>query len=195
MNKWFTLIPMLLLISACTNNQDMPVLNDVTTTIQEETSIAENAGKEKLFELKSYNWEEKIMIGWGGQEFTAVYSEHPYVPLGLYVPEQMETYEFEDGRGWGYSKEGESEAKSFISTLDYGYINLNELTLENEELIKYDEYIGSEDLDARVEDFFLVEHAGQKYVVRFSYFKDEKEKAIPMFLAAAKTLRIAGVPQ
>lgn len=59
---------------------------------------------ESLFELKEYDGVPEIRLEWGDQQSPAQFHRAPLLPLGLYLPDQMEVYEFEDGNRWGYDR-------------------------------------------------------------------------------------------
>ncbi|WHX49421.1 hypothetical protein QNH46_01650 [Paenibacillus woosongensis] len=139
---------------------------------------------ENLFELKEYNGVPEMRLEWGDQQSPAQFHRDPLLPLGLYLPDQMEVYEFEDGNRWGYDG-----GKHYISILEYDEIYLSDLTLQNKELGKYKEYAGSK-LEGNVAmDGFVVEKDHKKYFVELIYFTNEQVNALPMFVEVARHIR------
>lgn len=153
----------------------------------EQPSPSENspaAQAESLFELQSYDGTAEITLEWGGQQSLARFNKDPLMPFGLYVPEQMEVYEFEDGNRWGYDGD-----KHYISINKYDEIFLPDLTLQNEQLQKYEEYAGSKQEGTVITDSFVMEKDNKKYFVDFVYFETEQDKALPMFVEVARSIR------
>lgn len=141
-------------------------------------------GTEKLFDLQEYDGSQEITLEWGGQQTLARFNKDPFMPFGLYVPEQMEVYEFEDGNRWGYDGD-----KHYISINKYDEIFLPDLTLQNKELQKYEEYVGSKQEGTVNTDSFVMEKDDKKYFVNFVYFDTEQAKALPMFQEVARNIR------
>ncbi|GAA0135136.1 hypothetical protein YSY43_19760 [Paenibacillus sp. YSY-4.3] len=139
---------------------------------------------ESLFELTEYDGVPEITLEWGDRQSPAKFHKAPLLPLGLYLPDQMEVYEFEDGNKWGYDG-----GKHFISINDYDEIYLMDLTLQNKELGKYKEYVGSKLEGTVAMDGFIVEKDQKKYFVELIYFTNEQANALPMFVEVARHIR------
>lgn len=144
----------------------------------------EDVGTGKLFDLQEYDGSQEITLEWGGQQTLARFDKDPFMPFGLYVPEQMEVYEFEDGNRWGYDDD-----KHHISINKYDEIFLPDLTIQNKELQKYEEYVGSKQEGTVNTDSFVMEKDDKKYFVNFVYFDTEQDKALPMFQEVARNIR------
>ncbi|WP_154665766.1 hypothetical protein [Paenibacillus pinihumi] len=188
-------------LSACQKNNmgTIPELNktpesqviDQSNDEQEKNDdTKEETSKESLIDLKEYDGTKEITLQWKNQKSSANFAQAPLLPFGLYIPNQMEIYKFDDGDKWGYDNN-----KQHISLLEYDDIYFTDLNLQNNELQKYEEYVGSKkhdgpsQIEILFEDYFVLEKDNKKYVLSLYYFESEKETALPMFLEVLKHIR------
>lgn len=141
-------------------------------------------GTENLFDFKEYDGTKEITLEWGGQQSSAQFMKAPILPLGLYIPDKMEIYEFEDGNRWGYDQD-----KNSISILEFSDTYLTDLNIQKKELQKFKEYVGSHQEGVLITDAFVVEKEKHQYYVELRYFEDEQDQALPMFLEVVRHIR------
>jgi len=162
----------------------------------EEKPAVEEAKSEALFaDIPAYDGNPEMKLTIGGQETTARFeSMVPFEPFGLYVPTVLERYDYEDGIEFGYNDKRDSIAIHPLS--QFGFEEA-ELARTNETLAPFAEYVGSQpeggDNPAILTDFFIFEHEGTRYGIRFRYGKEEAAAAVPLFLETVRQLRLVNV--
>ena len=145
----------------------------------------DEAAKITLINPEPYDGTENITLEWGGTSSSALFSKSPLLPFGVFVPEQMETYEYHDGKGWGYDDKRQEFTLFEEFQIDYA----DRVNEQNTELESYEEYVGTENAEGILFDYFVFEVRNAKYVARFRYFEEEKETALPMFLEVLRHLQ------
>ncbi|RXZ82960.1 hypothetical protein EBB07_08600 [Paenibacillaceae bacterium] len=200
MNKWFLAALLVVVIAGCSarmneiteTDPELPQEQageqaDDETKIDDETEIEEIV-KSRLFEknLLTYDEFETVTLTWGGEKVQSSFHMHPDITLfGLYLPEFVKEYDNEDGRGWGY---GTGTNDSYINILYDDESLVAQLTMSNDALVQYEEYIGSRIVDGATEDYFKF-FRRPSYLARITYYEENKEDALPLFLEAARNIR------
>ena len=189
-----TAIALLFVLSGCTDQEPSTQEREIpsSTNNQSETNpptIEIDDAKINLFaDVSKYDGIAEKEIEILGEKYMTKFIEHDFLPVGLYIPDFINEKKFHDGN------EFEGPNSSLISIFTQDQLSLDQLDMR-EELEVYQEYMGSEIYDGadqvkiKYEDFFGVNIEGTEYVIRLSYFDDDRETVLPQFIDILKNLK------
>jgi len=185
---------------ACSNLKDIEdnqaglVKEYSTPSLNSEPTDSNNSGDStdkhesiKLFPDKiiTYSPDEIINFQFNSQKLSTTFVKDRFTPFGFYMPSNMEIYSQEDGDIWGYDHQ-----RNYVLVGKYYNDVIKELEINNEKLIQYEEYVGTDESFGQYSDHFLLEHNDKKHIIMLRYDVNEKETALPLFLNFVKTIRL-----
>ncbi|WP_148505260.1 hypothetical protein [Paenibacillus beijingensis] len=163
---------------------------------QSEESRESGMNKQFLFaDIPEYDGTNEISITLDGKETKAAFQTDPInSPFGFFIPSVLERQDFEDGSEWSF----ESRNRLTLLKFDQFGVNESELKRTNDLLLPYAEYVGSQpeggDSSAVMTSYFAFDYNGEKYGICFRYFKDDEQRAVPLFLEVIRTIRHVTLP-
>ncbi|MGF7047856.1 hypothetical protein J2T13_002362 [Paenibacillus sp. DS2015] len=184
---------------SCSKNEKQDIVSPTpAVTIeginQTETVKETEIHKIKLIDDLNYKVDEKILV-LHKKEYPSKFVQIELEPFGFYVPDIMKVFTYEDG-----SKIGFSDAEFIYLTMVDRLGNPQNIhesiggggdkLFRDDELSKYDEYVGSTIDSAVRTDAFLVNHdKAPDTVIIFRYFNKNIKEVLPTFLEVAKNIK------
>ncbi|GIP14772.1 hypothetical protein J40TS1_04140 [Paenibacillus montaniterrae] len=172
---------------------DELVVDDYTTAFEgraveqvPEQNEPDETGKISIFgttPIAAYNEADVVTLSLNNQSYETAFHKAKFEPFGFYLPANMEERSLEDGNEWGYDLSRHHVTIGLYDTV------VEDAELINEQLAIYKEYAGSEQRDQTIMDYFVFQHKGTNYLIRFLYWEEEQANALPLFLKFVETMR------
>lgn len=127
-----------------------------------------------------------------------------YTPYGIYVPETLTEYVYEDGNEFGFSSAEQlsvfeivlhNSNNSMESQIMSDYISHPDFKVfKDEDLSVYDAYLSSRINEQQVRNDYFFYKVNESYgaLIRFRYFDRNKSEILPTYLETAKHLIYLG---